>query len=851
MKLQGMSIVFALVIVPIILVLTYYIQLQVDTINLQTEYDTYLLNSTYDAMSAFELNTANEDLSTVSDSLRTIIEASYNVFIHNLLTNLGMSNATKSRIDQNIPSVLYTLYDGYYICAPTKVPTVLTDSDGNAIYVGDKGVKKAAGASEYYYDETSDEFLKYENDTIGTDYGQLLYLKDGATNVYTTNINDAKLEIKNVLKTYMPYSARYVGSNFDLTVIYTLDNYLTVEGTVGKVYYTKSGYLIPTDSIKIDIINPENGYSTDVNQYNQNDIQDLIEKRMARFTVTIKDKNGADGTNFTLDKGTSKADLTTRKNILDNLLLDAQELWYSIKYNGSADGVSILKNTYTKDYLNSLNLKNADVASLSSEIGSLNTDVVSSDTINKATTVLKQLIDCIEDEQRDIEYELGVISAVTYYSKAYIFSNWVKEYLCDAGAIGASADNPTCIVREDDLVEVAGQTYTTIRNIETLEFDFKTGQSVFSFENLATGGVSSNSLCVTEIPVDSPYYQHKLNVIKMSIQYNLNLAMSTYNDTKSSTYQYEMPVINAAEWDQILTHISITTFMQGARCGLKIYNNYKIVSSTNNDILTLPEDIYYVKKDDFNDEESEYHKINCNKLIEIDKAETPDYISFGSKSVKYDKIANKNRDYMNYEYDHKNYACYDCINDGNYFTYDIDGDGREDTQVNIFNQDDTNFDSYNNLRKAYYIGVGKVRNDTYKMNAFENSEGYEVTKASLDDSEDSSSLAIDRIKAIELSFGTIYSQNETFRSAIYTFDHNGNNLSNDQYSVATNNSSNNSTQSIRINVIPGRLTSSTVKFITNIININCESNDDIVNSAGQDARTQLRNSIKYIRIIYK
>ena len=37
MKLQSFSIVFALIIIPILLVLTYYIQLQVDTITLQTE----------------------------------------------------------------------------------------------------------------------------------------------------------------------------------------------------------------------------------------------------------------------------------------------------------------------------------------------------------------------------------------------------------------------------------------------------------------------------------------------------------------------------------------------------------------------------------------------------------------------------------------------------------------------------------------------------------------------------------------------------------------------------------------------------------------------------------------------
>ena len=80
MKLQSFSIVFALIILPLFLVLTYYIQLQVDTITLQNQYDTKLLTATYDAMSSFEMNTANEDLSSVSDALRTVIEASNNVF---------------------------------------------------------------------------------------------------------------------------------------------------------------------------------------------------------------------------------------------------------------------------------------------------------------------------------------------------------------------------------------------------------------------------------------------------------------------------------------------------------------------------------------------------------------------------------------------------------------------------------------------------------------------------------------------------------------------------------------------------------------------------------------------------
>lgn len=853
MKLQGMSIVFALVIVPIILVLSYYIGLQVDTIEVQTTYDSKLLDSTYDAMSAFELNIANEDLSTVSDSLRTIIEASYKVFINNLATNLGMSNANKSYVEPFIPSVLYTLYDGYYICAPTKVPTVLTDSDGNAVAVGDEGVTGSSG--NYSYDENSKNLL---NSSVGIDYGQLLYLKAGSSNTYTTNIDEAKLETKNVLKTYMPYSARYTGANFDLTIVYTLDNYVTIEGTIAGVYYTKSGYLIPKDSVTIGIANPSGGYSTDVDIYSQNDIEYVIENRLADFTVTVND-----GTNTTivLSKGQSKASLKNKINVLNNALEQTQELWHSINYTSYNTAMDKVKEIYKLQYFENLrdnyhviDLEGGDWSGKAAQIEAItpyNTDpnnnkLYNSSDMEKVAQILKSLIVALEAEIRNTQYELDTIASVVYYSKARIFSNWVNDYLFSSGTEGG------CELLEDNLVEVAGQKYSTIKGVESLEFDFKTGAKVFSLDGTAP-------VSVTEIAKDSVFYQHKLNVIKMSIQYNLNLAMSTYNNNESYLFEYKMPVIQAKEWEQILTHISITSFMQGMKCGLKTYNNYKIVSSTNNDILPLPEQIYYVKKDEFNNESSEYHRINCNKVVENDAANI-EYMAFGSKEVKYDKIANKNRDHMSYEYDHKNYACYDCINDGNYLNRDTDSDGKNDTQINIFDTTDTNYNSYSNLRKAYYIGVAKERNNTYKMNSFINSQGYEVLK--IFDTAQTSKLGIDKVQAIELAIGTIYSENASIRSAIYTFNYNNNtviNISNDTYSIATNNSSNDSTQSIRINIIPGKNVG-TEKFTIGKLNPKCENASEIIKpsvdadgnpTGGEDAEKQFENAIKYVRIIYK
>lgn len=100
---------------------------------MQLSYDEKLLDATYDAMTAFEINTANEDMSSVADSLRSIMEASSNIFYNTLATNMGYSNASINYVRPYIPAILYTLYDGYYIYAPTNMPVVCTDKYGQTI----------------------------------------------------------------------------------------------------------------------------------------------------------------------------------------------------------------------------------------------------------------------------------------------------------------------------------------------------------------------------------------------------------------------------------------------------------------------------------------------------------------------------------------------------------------------------------------------------------------------------------------------------------------------------------------------------------------------------------------------
>jgi len=184
MKLQSMTVIFSIIVIPITLILSAYIGMQIDTAALQQRYDTYLLDATHDAVVAFQINTLENEYSTVIDSLRRDLEASINTFFTALANNFGMPAANSTELKQYVPAMVITLYDGYYIYSP--IETEYTDADGN--------IK-----------------TKYEH----------------------------------ALKPYIHYAVRYkdtIGN--DIVVNYSLDNYITVYGYMNEQYISRSGYLI-------------------------------------------------------------------------------------------------------------------------------------------------------------------------------------------------------------------------------------------------------------------------------------------------------------------------------------------------------------------------------------------------------------------------------------------------------------------------------------------------------------------------------------------------------------------------------------------------------------------------------
>ena len=180
MKLQTLTVLFIIIILPITMVVSQYIKTEISTITLQSEYDTKLNNATYDAIKAFQMNESNSTTENIPTEKIRDVNASVNSFYNSMSASMGVSGYTEEDLKGYIPCLVYTLYDGYYI------------------------------------------YTSYTNNKNEKEYGLKPYV------YYTENISN--------------------GNNIDVTVSYTLDNYIMIVGYVpnsrgGKEYITKSGYL--------------------------------------------------------------------------------------------------------------------------------------------------------------------------------------------------------------------------------------------------------------------------------------------------------------------------------------------------------------------------------------------------------------------------------------------------------------------------------------------------------------------------------------------------------------------------------------------------------------------------------
>lgn len=487
MKLQNMTVIFSIIVIPITLILSAYIGIQIDTAMLIRKYDTKLMDATHDAIVAFELNTINNKYSTNADSIRRDIKAAINTFSTSLAIGFGMSGSSSNSIMPYIPAIVFTLYDGYYIYSPHQY-----------------------------------------------DYEQIVSIDENENTQTKT-----KTGYEHILEPYTYYTGRYKNGDNDITINYSLDNYITIYGYLGNEYISYSGYLINISKLKVN----------------------------------------ADGivTEYILQGG-------------DNLILTNERLTWKDE-NGS---------------------------------------------------------------QKEVQND----SAKKYYQEAYEFTKWIKS-----NTTLLSTVTPQNAIRSD------GSKYDEFLNDNTEILSISTSNN----------------------PEDraSAFTQHKREIMKLSIQDNLNNSIKIYNEHSSSLgthSNFRMPILTEDDWEKILTNVNMITFMEGIPVGTKIYNNYAIVTSTQNKQYINPNSIYFI------DNTNTYHRINCPVL--------KDNVSKGSgligyKSLDFRKLQNSN-DSQLYYYKRPEYACYECI-------------------VNSLNEDEEISTLPPTLLKSYYSALARERYDLDKI----------------------------------------------------------------------------------------------------------------------------------------
>ena len=122
MKLQNLTVIFIIIALPIILLVSLYINTGLKTIRYQALYDTGLLTATQDAIQAFESNTVNNKYSNNPEEKRSIIKSSIKMFEKSLCNTCNISAYDLDEIESYIPAMVFGMYDGFYLYAPSVNP---------------------------------------------------------------------------------------------------------------------------------------------------------------------------------------------------------------------------------------------------------------------------------------------------------------------------------------------------------------------------------------------------------------------------------------------------------------------------------------------------------------------------------------------------------------------------------------------------------------------------------------------------------------------------------------------------------------------------------------------------------
>ena len=600
MKLQNMTVIFIIIMIPIIIVTSYYIGLQIKTITMQKDYTVKLQTAAKDSIQALEINTVewNSASSNLADSKRRDVLASINTFTTSLANNMGIGGAGKGRIQTYIPAIVYTMYDGYYIYSASLMKEQETDNNGLTQFDND-GTIKSNGESYQY-----------------------------------------------ILKPYSPYSARYVNENIDVTVNYTLDNYIRVYGTVDGKYQTKEGYLVVCDN------------NQGVENVNSGNISGIEYRGAVIKPETLKENVYADG---------KEGEYPYIYDQYDNKLYWDGSNYFSVdKYNNKVylqdalpegDAGFSITNRFRKISIPVKNRQNEWTVQKVFQI--LNPGGGSKFYYENESGAFVEFTEktALGDVNQDKDY-----SAINYCVESYVFTKWVTKNLGN--------------IKVRDIKSLTEGQYNNVDDSE---------KNIFEIDKDNNPDPENDTAYANSVLA-----QHKKDIIINTIEKNLSQATAQAQEMNPN-YEYRLPQLSYDEWEQALSNISIIAFMQGMPIGLKYYNNYAIATSTLNKEFVDPDELYFAGTGD-----QYYHQRQC------EQATDSDYV--GYRSIDYvAKSYEKSDNGTKYYYPHANESistdseleCYYCL--VNRSTY------------NANNKAKWNNTPYNSWTDSYYNALARER----------------------------------------------------------------------------------------------------------------------------------------------
>lgn len=504
--------------------------------------------------------------------------------------------------------------------------------------------------------------------------------------IYTPTYNEEEDSYEHMLKPYIYYTARYEKGNTNVVINYTLDNYIMIYGIVNGEYVTRSGYLI-TEKEETGIEYLEETI------YLESAENGAIYSRIETYNY-IYEKYNETGNMARLKENKLYYDSEVQRffyirpnevteNLPENINEELEQLGiaWTIQYEEGEDGKPGQYYYYRTGGASTVRVDIDEELNSRLLALNINTNISYRD---ESFYFRKNLDNCrvyLTDEQNtrllnenvrnNVAYD---DSAIRYYNENMEFTEWVTESLGQT-------------ITSSDLQEAV-----TASGSGELKNQVMPNEYIFN--------INPNNDPERD---NSSFTQHKRQIIRYSIQNNLQSAIATYNENSrkmGSNYNFKMPILTEEDWDKLLSEISVIGFLQGLPLGLKYYNNYSIVTNTKNRENITEESMYFIGTD------GSYHKIDC-PYLQGGSGEIRGY-----KNIEFEQQAGKKDGNTLEYYKHQELACYYCIVNSLY----------NNSRLDIFNtsHEQYNSDNWRARRTAYYKAISREKQNKYKTNEYLN-----------------------------------------------------------------------------------------------------------------------------------